>query len=480
MSNIINIGYREPAIIGDAGELHIGFPFFYGSRYSDCFRDNDMFSFEKQTIENKYNIKFPLTSDNFNNLKPEINKDNISINFPDNFLYPIDNAEYNRGVIKDFIEKKENFYIPIFFVGEELFEIEPEIIEEEVADYIRLKKAAFLLQFPMEGYIGRNDISFKWLHKFVEVNKLPNTSILFVVSNFKIKETYQAFLTENNLTSCVTFLPYNYFEHELWFVNHRYKLNEVYLNHHTGIKDNLIQERKKRKFFKHFSFMSRRFDLHRLITFSHIKANGNLNKTSLCSFFNPNSIPNTEIKKYLTYDYWKPIANYKNVIKFVDSTDFSVPFLINNNFRSGNTDNLAETLDMYTHNAALICIITESLYNKESIFFSEKTFKPIYTLNPFFLVGNTGSLKELKKLGYKTFDNWWDESYDEEPDLVLRLNKLYTEYQKIAEWSIDKINQVYEEMQPILLHNFNVLMSKDGITSFTESVLSHFNTLNKE
>ena len=32
--------------------------------------------------------------------------------------------------------------------------------------------------------------------------------------------------------------------------------------------------------------------------------------------------------------------------------------------------------------------------------------------------------KYLKKLGYKTFDKWWDESYDNELDLDIRLNMI--------------------------------------------------------
>ena len=40
------------------------------------------------------------------------------------------------------------------------------------------------------------------------------------------------------------------------------------------------------------------------------------------------------------------------------------------------------------------------------------------------MVGNPQSLKVLKKQGFKTFDKWWDESYDDEFDFHKRMDKI--------------------------------------------------------
>ena len=47
------------------------------------------------------------------------------------------------------------------------------------------------------------------------------------------------------------------------------------------------------------------------------------------------------------------------------------------------------------------------------VFLSEKTFKPIKNCQPFVIVGAPGSIKLLKQMGYKTFDNFIDHSYDD-------------------------------------------------------------------
>ena len=78
------------------------------------------------------------------------------------------------------------------------------------------------------------------------------------------------------------------------------------------------------------------------------------------------------------------------------------------------------SLNIEAHLDCFLNIVTETLFNSESIFISEKTYKPIYLCQPFIIFGNPHTLKKLKQLGYKTFDKWIDESYDNEPDRNVR------------------------------------------------------------
>jgi hypothetical protein len=52
---------------------------------------------------------------------------------------------------------------------------------------------------------------------------------------------------------------------------------------------------------------------------------------------------------------------------------------------------------------------------------SEKIFKPISNLQPFLVIGDYLTLAELKKLGFKTFSPFIDESYDNERDSYKRM-----------------------------------------------------------
>jgi len=94
---------------------------------------------------------------------------------------------------------------------------------------------------------------------------------------------------------------------------------------------------------------------------------------------------------------------------------------------------------------------------------SEKTYRPFYTAQPFIIFGNPGTLRVLKEMGYKTFDKFWDESYDEDLPISQRLEKLYKTMIQIAETPMKVLNGYMEDFEPILRHNFNVMISSDRI-----------------
>jgi len=105
-------------------------------------------------------------------------------------------------------------------------------------------------------------------------------------------------------------------------------------------------------------------------------------------------------------------------------------------------------------------IVTESRFAQPTANLSEKVFQSIQYKTPFLLVAPPTSLQYLKSMGFKTFDAWWDEGYDTELNHMLRMEKIYTVIQQIAEWDFDKINSVYEEMQEILEYNLNLYITQ--------------------
>jgi hypothetical protein len=55
------------------------------------------------------------------------------------------------------------------------------------------------------------------------------------------------------------------------------------------------------------------------------------------------------------------------------------------------------------------------------VFLSEKTFKAMAMAHPFMLVASAGCLQAVKQLGFETFDELWDQSYDTVADFDRRL-----------------------------------------------------------
>jgi hypothetical protein len=55
---------------------------------------------------------------------------------------------------------------------------------------------------------------------------------------------------------------------------------------------------------------------------------------------------------------------------------------------------------------------------------SEKTIKCLISGMPFVIVSTPHFLKYLRELGFYTYSDLWDESYDEELDYVKRIDKI--------------------------------------------------------
>lgn len=102
-------------------------------------------------------------------------------------------------------------------------------------------------------------------------------------------------------------------------------------------------------------------------------------------------------------------------------------------------------------------IVCESFYTGSTFFPTEKTWRPILLETPFVVQGPRYFLRNLKSLGFETFDSWWDEGYDEdEPNVsvpaVLEL------IDHIASQDIGQLRQWYQEMRPALEHNKNLFL----------------------
>ena len=93
-------------------------------------------------------------------------------------------------------------------------------------------------------------------------------------------------------------------------------------------------------------------------------------------------------------------------------------------------------------------------------FLTEKTFKAMAWGMPFMFVGNQHGLQRIRDLGFKTFPEWFDESYDELENYNLRIQAMFDAYEKFLseEHSI-------EEIRLNLEHNFNMIHDTYWVSS---------------
>jgi hypothetical protein len=100
-------------------------------------------------------------------------------------------------------------------------------------------------------------------------------------------------------------------------------------------------------------------------------------------------------------------------------------------------------------------IVTETVFYYDKLHLTEKIFKPIVSQRPFLLAAAPGNLAYLKRYGFKTFDRWIDESYDNINDHDQRLQAIVDQVEKICSLSNNQLYDMHREMLPVLEHNFN-------------------------
>ena len=129
----------------------------------------------------------------------------------------------------------------------------------------------------------------------------------------------------------------------------------------------------------------------------------------------------------------------------------------------------------YNHddfNSTAISVVLETMFDDSRIHLTEKTLRPIACGHPFVLAAGPGSLEYLRSYGFRTFAPWIDESYDQEPDSLRRLEKIINSMNKINLLDATEFDQFLIEIRHIADFNKKHFFSD----AFQQQVIEELNT----
>ena len=141
------------------------------------------------------------------------------------------------------------------------------------------------------------------------------------------------------------------------------------------------------------------------------------------------------------------VTNLLKKCPILDQTIETYPILAPANF---NISNL--------YHSFFVEIVCESYFSGTTFFPTEKIWRPIMMKTPFIVQGPSNFLTNLKKLGFKTFDRWWDEGYSEDPP-VWQIKLIKEIINNISKKSTDELQEMYLSMTAVLDHNHQRLLS---------------------
>ena len=126
----------------------------------------------------------------------------------------------------------------------------------------------------------------------------------------------------------------------------------------------------------------------------------------------------------------------------------------------------AEILSWY--NNIFVDVVCEKMITGQTFFPTEKTARPLATKTPFLIMASPNYIKNLRRLGFRSFGRFWDEGYDYQQG-VQRVESIQRIMDDLAKLNATQVHDLYTEIEPILEHNYKLYMDLTG-----EKILSTF------
>jgi hypothetical protein len=178
--------------------------------------------------------------------------------------------------------------------------------------------------------------------------------------------------------------------------------------------------------------------------------------------FTPHGTPVPEpwhMKKFLkcrlpeTLTDWMP-ENEQAVVDWFDTQTFVSIDSRTVRDQFGEPDNhLTHNRSMLEHydkfNIELVC---ESYTLGQTFFPTEKTARPIAGTRPWLIYAAPGYIQHLKRMGFRSFDSLWDESYDQ-LEGPARWTAMQQVIQKLVDLDATALNTVLAQAHEIARHN---------------------------
>lgn len=330
-----------------------------------------------------------------------------------------------------------------------------ELCKKTLVDYIQSKIQNNDTRIYFDNaYEGHVFSCLPGIYKLIKLANLNPKQCYFITAAMNAEKLHEAYCNENNISNKINIKVLNSWERHIQHTSPRREIE----NHEYVIE---VKE-------KLFLCFNRIFRMHRMALLG-LLYKENLVKDSYYSYF-----PNFTYGGFVEHD----INLLKNflVSRLPKSADIisqeyqkhysEFPLLLNN--PDAKPTNYISEDDLKYYKNSYFSLVTETFFFNEtnpgfdecSVFFSEKIFKPIICKHPFILVGRPKSLYYLKKLGYKTFEPFINESYDLIENDEQRLLAIVEEVSRLSKKPDKEWLKFLADVKDIVMYNFENLINK--------------------
>ena len=329
------------------------------------------------------------------------------------------------------------------------------IIPEKIQQEIRKENCKLILDDLMEGDNPSN--FFKEIHISIEKLKLKGKQIYYITNNLYAEDVYKQWCRKFNPKQKINVISFPYDIFKVRFLKKRNHLPK------TVNIDELIRYREN--------------NIENMRTFLQVNRTTRPERNLYMLFINKHNLYNKfklSFHKYNT-DYkftehvselFKDILEKENIENLIPKVPFDIDETDKTNhgppgFKPGyfNADlpyNPVHYIDTFI--STVMCAFP---FVENACHLHDSTYNPIYCGHPVIQFGPYRHLQKLKELGFKTFDRWWDESYDNIEDGWDRLIAVFDIVKQISKLSNKDLLKMNREMKDILIHNSELINNFD-------------------
>jgi hypothetical protein len=123
--------------------------------------------------------------------------------------------------------------------------------------------------------------------------------------------------------------------------------------------------------------------------------------------------------------------------------------------------NCGMAADLAEYDKSWFSMVTETEMRPKPSRITEKSVKPLANFHPMLVLGNPGSLAMIRSYGFATFEDVFDESYDEELDPRRRFDLVYREMTRLCRMDEDALLALERRVADKLIYN-----ARWGLTTF--------------
>lgn len=329
-----------------------------------------------------------------------------------------------------------------------------------VINFIRHRNGYILINHGLEAFMEAGYLDA--LHSYFDkVHNIPLHKIIYLTGCMNAEEEYEKYCNDrnipNDLNSRLTIIA-----HPISFTSFAMdpSIDEPPYDVNT-VPDKL------------FLMWNRRFRSHRVELSINLEKH-NLLDRSLISFDNEDpDLPGHSITD--RFDRNRLINQFNISDDIINRFISKLPLVLDG---EENNMQMCQDYDNKTrpfYQQSLISVVTETNFYESTASLTEKSFKPSKEKHPFIIAGASGTLRKMRELGFKTFGEFWDESYDEVTDSTERMHRIMNVMEYIGTWTTDQMLNFRHKVQPIVEHNYYVVRTastKPTVDKITQLIMN--------